>query len=66
MALRVAALAVLALFVSAGAAEAATTRVDFAKPLHPANMVGFVHGMNGKRPSDAMIEPLDTARGAAG
>jgi len=61
MARRLAALALLLLLASAGSADAATVRVDFAKPLHPANMVGFVHGMNGKRPNDAMIEPLAPA-----
>jgi xylan 1,4-beta-xylosidase len=58
---RLAALAVVAVLAPAASAGAATVRVDFAKPLHPANMVGFVHGMNGKRPTDAMIEPLAPA-----
>jgi xylan 1,4-beta-xylosidase len=64
MARRLAGLAVAALLAGAAPAEAAhvaTVRVGFATPLETANMVGFVHGMDLRRPADELIEPLAPA-----
>jgi hypothetical protein len=38
-----------------------TVRVGFSEPRERASMVGFVHGMDGRRPADEMIEPLAPA-----
>jgi xylan 1,4-beta-xylosidase len=45
----------------AQAAHVQSVRVGFGKPLATANLVGFVHGMDPRRPGDEMIEPLAPA-----
>ena len=58
------ALAISVLLVIPAIAEAArvpTVRVGFAKPVETASMVGFVHGMDLRRPADEMIDPLAPA-----
>jgi hypothetical protein len=62
MARRLAFVLALALAVPASAEAAVpTVRVGFATPLERANMVGFVHGMDMRRPVDSLIEPLAPA-----
>jgi xylan 1,4-beta-xylosidase len=52
----------LALALPAGAdARVPTVRVGFATPLDRPTMVGFVHGMDQRRPADDLIEPLAPA-----
>jgi xylan 1,4-beta-xylosidase len=59
MARRLALLLALAVLLPASAEAAMPTiRVGFATPLERANMVGFVHGMDMRRPADSLIEPL--------
>ncbi len=48
----------LVVAASAHAARVPTVRVGFATPLDVTSMVGFVHGMDLRRPGDDMIEPL--------
>jgi xylan 1,4-beta-xylosidase len=45
----------------AQAAHVQSVRVGFGKPLATANLVGFVHGKDPRRPGDEMIEPLAPA-----
>jgi hypothetical protein len=52
----------LALVVPAAAgARVPTVRVGFATPLETSSMVGFVHGMDNRRPADELIDPLAPA-----
>lgn len=46
---------------AARAGHVETVRVDFAKPLERASLVGFVHGMDARTPSDDRITPLAPA-----
>jgi xylan 1,4-beta-xylosidase len=53
------ALALLLIVIPAAhASHVRTVRVGFAKPIATLSMVGFVHGMDQRNPSDEMIKPL--------
>jgi xylan 1,4-beta-xylosidase len=49
------------LAVAPAGAKVPTIRVDFSKRLERPTMVGFVHGMDMRAPSDALIDPLEPA-----
>jgi xylan 1,4-beta-xylosidase len=55
------ALALMLLLAGTAEARVATVRVGFAEPRATASLVGFVHGMDMRRPADEMIDPLAPA-----
>jgi xylan 1,4-beta-xylosidase len=55
------ALSLLLVVPAIGQARVPTVRVGFAEPRDRPSMVGFVHGMDSRRPANELIEPLAPA-----